>query len=725
MSFQVPKSKTGIEYIIIADESTNNIAFFPPHEYVYDFFNFIKRCPKDLLQLTDAFHFYSLSKIFNHKIGYDIQFYFGHYITDYRSKLLNSKRLQLFLINSNNKDVNKLLNDISKNSKPNQFIYKKNFTSSNLVGKNFVSDPLEFLTKIINNQSSIIQKIYKNDEEINLYPSCPLELNNYKDFPFFMPAQNNFFQIENILGNFGYIPNHSAEEENHQIKSKSIDSIKKTFSFERQELLLRQIQIIDSLEIDAILKMNCEYNFPKKQLFSPLIILMPCHNPDLFNIFLPENDRKKDIIDPWKNIYLLEQTSNYTNILDAKIKFSKVHAALIQDKFKFFDDVCFLHASFTDSPVLRFPIQGKNIFKVFSLFEATKHTLVSSMSAKAIIKSIKMFSDSLKKQTISPLLEETFKYRNGQVVAITDLPIEWLEINEVPFSFTHDICKIPENSLSGILSHFGSNNFSRYTVPNDLIKNTVLIFGSAEGKFKEWYNYCKSHASYFGYKVYLANNLDEVENIIVTEKPQLLIFDCHGGYDSFLKTTYLVFGKEKLFNDEIIKRKIVAPLVVLSACSSNPLYGFVNSIANGFYEAGAYSVTTTYLPIDSDTGSLFNIHLINIIFCNPIDCLFENWLELISYNIRRSTFIAFLLKLNIDQNDLIEELNIFSNKCLSFRHRRELYLEFTERFIIPNQKRNINERSDFNHEFLFYSNYGRSDLILFENWIEKNKPHIK
>ena len=52
-----------------------------------------------------------------------------------------------------------------------------------------------------------------------------------------------------------------------------------------------------------------------------------------------------------------------------------------------------------------------------------------------------------------------------QIVAITDLPIEWLPLDGIPLGFTHDICRIAEFPLEGNLMHYVVNEVQKYRVP--------------------------------------------------------------------------------------------------------------------------------------------------------------------------------------------------------------------------------------------------------------------
>jgi hypothetical protein len=97
-----------------------------------------------------------------------------------------------------------------------------------------------------------------------------------------------------------------------------------------------------------------------------------------------------------------------------------------------------------------------------------------------------------------------------------------------------------------------------------------------------------------------------------------------------------VLGNEILTADTIVKHVIHAPLVFLSACNTAPTYGTINSIANAFFETGSLTVTTTYLPINVNSGSVLYLRLLNNLQMVARDGIHQNWLAFLSHLIRTS-----------------------------------------------------------------------------------------
>src|SRR5690606_2782146 len=96
-----------------------------------------------------------------------------------------------------------------------------------------------------------------------------------------------------------------------------------------------------------------------------------------------------------------------------------------------------------------------------------------------------------------------------------------------------------------------------------------------------------------------------------THRPSLLIVDTHGDFQANEVGSVLQFGEEWLNGNQVVAMPRVPPLIFLSCCWGAPVYGCANTIAQAFFEAGALSVTTTFLPVGIDEGTLLYYRLLN------------------------------------------------------------------------------------------------------------------
>ncbi len=274
------------------------------------------------------------------------------------------------------------------------------------------------------------------------------------------------------------------------------------------------------------------------------------------------------------------------------------------------------------------------------------------------------------------------------------------------------------------MASYATNEQCYYTVPSDIITKTLVIFGSDEPAFKFWQPIVENESKRIGFKTQVCLSVDEFTAVFNAEKPDLLIFDCHGGVDMDTKSSYLVLGSERLTGDLIVINNINPPLVFLSACSTAPTYGTINTVANAFFENSTLSVTTTYLPIDIQTSSILYLRLLNNLSYAADKGLHTNWLDFVAHIIRTSAIgeaYAFLERaksVKVDIKKVKASQTISQAKAMSFSHRRKVFIELDNIL----QKLSGEDKNIFSNivpEYLFYSNLGRSDLIKFDSYQEK------
>lgn len=171
----------------------------------------------------------------------------------------------------------------------------------------------------------------------------------------------------------------------------------------------------------------------------------------------------------------------------------------------------------------------------------------------------------------------------------------------------------------------------------------LIVYGTTEDAFKEWQDVVEKLSELLGFTTVAPNTIQELASIIDSVKPTMIIFDCHGGFNQATYSTYLEIGSEKLTNEKVIEYSISAPIIYLSACGTAPNYGFVNTIAQGFFESGALSVTSTFLPIDVNSGSINYINLLQDIGMALESGIFKNLLEFLRFTDRK-TFLDSVLE---------------------------------------------------------------------------------
>lgn len=713
-------TNTTIQYILISNGSPYISPILPPQAFDNNVIDFLKNCPSDLIQLIKPVTFLEMYLRENMHIGYDFKVINIQDFESVKDNVNQSNQVQLFFLNGNEDSHISLYKDINCVSGFKFFSFY-NKRPALVKSHNIVQSPVDFIEKIIERQSEIYSSLGKTDYKQRIAPSV---FNGYKDFlkfPYFVPAKNNYFLLNRIIGNFGYNNEFIYDYAKHIEESSK--AMQNANTFERQKILVEQVKNIDHFLYSAYIGKVIKQTSGVESLLSPLIMVIPFHNPDLKDIY-----GNNDII-----AYLQhEQTKNYTHLINNKkgddstetFKMNNYGIMFQTKRLLYLDDIAFLHSSFSFSPIVRFPIKGKSLNSKLSGFRTKSFPNISNpKNRKKLKKTTAAFGKYLKESIMSDELEKYIKNRNGQIVAITDLPIEWMLIDGVPFSFTHDICRLPETTLHGLMSFYTSNQTLKYSIPKDILKKTLVILGSVEDSFKKWHKEVYSLSEKIGFIIVECKSLNDVKNAIRENKPDFLIFDCHGGFDEKTKSSYLVIGDEILDGKYIEKNEICAPMIFLSACGTAPTYGTINPIANAFFQMGAISVTSTYLPIGVDSGSVLYIRILKQLVYAAKHLIHKNWLEFISHTIRTSS-VHDAYKLARKKKTYTSEMfesNVKSvYKLLIFPERRKLFHDLdNELSKLTHEKRAF--YSDVIPEYLLYSNLGRGDLIYFEIWEEEHE----
>ncbi|MCR9251674.1 MAG: CHAT domain-containing protein [bacterium] len=711
---------TDIQYFLITDPSPLVSPFLPPTSFTSGAIDFLKSSPVNLDQLANSMAFmeYAMMNRINPVYDFNV-FHVGDY--EKLKKTINaSGQIQVFVFNCKKTDEGRIYKDLASNKSKIRF-FKLQHSSSETGENNIVDEPNSLLYKLVENQDLIFEKIGIQAFPIN--PKIELSYKGFNNASFFTPSLSNYLLLDRMIGNFLSVESDNNLDEIKPILLQESEKAQQNpNSFERQEVFIDQIKKIDFFREVLIQNSFVEPGSAIEPMLHPLIIVSPFYNPDLKKIY-----EDQEII----KLIQVEQSSNYINKVSTKASEELVHASIkfTQDRIRYLDDVAFLHASFDFGPVIRLPAMGKSLNQNLSFFRADNFPKITSIKTRRKLKKmISSFGINYSKKVLGSNLKETIKTRNGQLIAITDLPIEWTMIDNVPLSFTHDICRLPETSLHGLMSLFMYNKTYEYSIPENLLEKTLVIHGTDDERFLPWISLVNSFSDEKKFHVKTCLSVSEVKDVISELNPDLIVFDCHGGYDKIKQSTFLKIGDEILDGDQVVRNNISAPLVFLSACGTAPTYGTINSIANAFFEAGAASVTTTYIPISIDSGSLLYLRLLNKLDIATRKPIHKNWLEFVSHIIRTSSindaFKAVQTKIKEKEQREFFNQNVEAlTDSLVFDKRRDLFLKLDKR-IESLTKMKENTFSKVIPEYLLYSNLGRSDLIFFDSWLNifANKP---
>lgn len=698
-----------ITYMILMDEYQDELPFMFPVNINETALDYLKFFPKNLFQFETPEHYlkYEINNIESNP--YNVIFYKRSDQEEILSFLKKNHQL-IIILTELPKDL-KLLNNIR--SIDSTLIYTINVDEESK-GKEINN----LLSQLINNKNTLFKNLkISNDSSENI--NVKIEDSLLQEYEYFLPTKNNHLVLNNIIGNFSY-----QDYNDKEIMAKESEkALKQKDTFNRLNLYLKQVKSLDNLTEKYKLTEPFLSYFPE---LKPIIISLPFNNPDIIDFLPVKNKDVKKIIDSIQ----IEQTSNYINETslsnDKKIDILfitrfKDGAEFLKQKLRFLDSIAFLISSFNFSPYVRLPILGKSLNRELSFISPKNfHKFLTMKSQFKVSDTIFKIGRNISEKTISKEFEKYIANRNSQIIAISDLPFEWININKVPISFTHDITRIPETTQNNLIHSFVFNSYLDFVITKDIIKKTLVIVGTDDIEFTKWHSILSDSSTKMGFVFEKCLSKKSFIEAIKKFNPEFLIIDSHGGFDEVKKETFIKIGTEKLTHKLIVENSIIVPLVFISACGTAPVYGTFNPIANAFLQMGSRSVTSTFLPIDIDSSTMIYLTILNNLDSTSKKGSFNNWLEYICFNIRSSflhrTFISF-----IEENPEYEKkyYELIDN-VLYFKKRSSVFDETIKiQNLIPRKIYKNNKSKYF--EFLYYTNIGRGDLVLFE----KNKEQFR
>jgi hypothetical protein len=406
---------------------------------------------------------------------------------------------------------------------------------------------------------------------------------------------------------------------------------------------------------------------------------------------------------------------------------------------RFFDDMGYLHGSFQVGPYLRAALKGKSFAQEHSFF--APGTFPANADSRATVRKINAFTKALS-DAVDDRIGHAISDYPGGVLALSDLPIEWLSDRGVPLCFSHDVCRIPETVSTSMLSQFTRNCHFSFEIEPDILSKTLVVCGAPSGDpIHQIFNslsrlWTDDDAPW---RWQHCESLDQLYKVVTDFRPQLLIFDTHGRFRDNNSGSELQIGKEYLTGNDVINNLPDVPLVLLSTCWGAPLYGCPNTIAHAFFEKGTFAVTSSMLPINAVKGGvLYNRVLNNLAYASKTP-VHENWSSFVSHCVRTSYFDDLKARILhrysdklLDAETYRHERGSWQTSSLIYRTRRQAYLDTPQVIArcfaadIATKARQILNTQQYVPEFMYYSTMGRADLVQFACWnTEKHLPRDK
>lgn len=305
----------------------------------------------------------------------------------------------------------------------------------------------------------------------------------------------------------------------------------------------------------------------------------------------------------------------------------------------FLSTVLGLYASSYRQPVLRTPQLASGLF---GMLRSLKMTHVGGNS-HAFIRDLRAFCKTLQESLPLTIREFIRSLNTRSVKLISDLPLEWLTIDDVPLMFRCILSRLPLTPGSGIFSHFntcredlhlGLEQARRVLVCNCLSTNDQLFeypraFSSVLRDMGVDHSYAEL-ASVEDYAAALSAN-----------KPYILVHWGHGSYDRVTDRGYLHIRGEKT---EVwdLRGAAIPPIVMLAACETAAIAETHNNPANGWLALGARAVLATYFSVEADLTTV----LFTRIFANLMEAVhgeeqMPTWAVIVSKTLILNRYLDF------------------------------------------------------------------------------------
>jgi len=733
--------KTSISYFLITNDYGESYADFitAPREFHPWLFRLIPQLPQDLLQIFDPRSFFFGKVNQNTETSLSFNVIFAPNISHPQLVLPPEHVPKVFLIDCAGK-VEEIVAWV-ESKKNTYFTFINNIAEDILErhGKraNYFFDVLELVSHLRRDKESFLtpedQQSYRAMFQNKVLPS------EVKKIPYFRAAHTNFFVHNQATGNFWFHYDQIDDYPEDHARTLSEELLRNTIDGTDSDSRLR-LQVDLCIELDGLYRSS---TLPVAvtdidPAFNPLILLIPFQNPQaqklskIYQVDFPDIVFKYLKIEQNKNFVFAVETAGDAK-QEAEIR-GQFLTSIIYPRLTYLDFVAYLHSSFTLSPCIRLPLLGTSLVKELSFLRADGRNRLSGTSLN---KTIRKFGEQLKKLVTTDSLEDFVAQRNSQIVVISDLPIEWLSIKGLPLSFTHDVCRVPETNLKNGMTAFAQNSNATYTIPENIVEKTLVIFGMPEDEplFLASMQIAMKECERLGIKYRRCKSVAEFIQTVKEVEPDLLIVDCHGEYDDSDLSSYLDINGEALRHEDIVSNNLFVPLVFLSACATSPSYGYVHPIANAFFSAGSFAVTSTYLPIDILNGTITYLRLLLHLDAVAKNGDHMNWLSYVSYAVRTSLFNEVIHKAfeKVDNftgqkkqrtMKVIKELDRIKDLVVTFPKRRETFEKINDLLNSMDQNIRLNFWNTV-HESLLYTHLGRADLIKFDRWLKRMETKRK
>lgn len=547
----------------------------------------------------------------------------------------------------------------------------------------------------------------------------------------FTPSRVNTQTLNAIQGNWGFSNDLPKEEILKMRAASSEEAFSDREGYGRQKLLVEQIRKIRRMETIQGLEIK-KIKMIEEQYRAPLVIAAPYTSIEMRK----ESDKKslkgeeakralmyERVMDAeYSKTYTVYKTWGDQLPRNELMAMQMLNARIADARMTFIDNAAMLHCSIRFSPYFRMPILGKSINAELSFVGIKNLGKVAYARTRnqSIRKAMTKIGNKIASTALCPESVNCIKNDCAQIVALTDLPIEWMMLDGVPLGFSHDVCRLPETPVQSLMSQYVEAKLRPYTIPKDILEHTLVVYGNNDSLFVLAQEAVENLKGRLHFQTRRCLSKQAFFDVVKGINPDLLIVDCHGGIDPDTQQSYLMMGDDFVSGDDVVQSGIHPRLVFLSACNTFTAYNSVGTIANAFFEVGANAVTTSYMPLDVIEAATLYIRLLSNLSKAANKSIHRNWLSFISHLLRTSYIHAPMLEHTDKMNpELSKALADLSTKSMLFENRRKLYTELNNNSFTSKVGANYNYIIP---HYLMYSTLGRADLIRFQSFLDTMTP---
>lgn len=250
---------------------------------------------------------------------------------------------------------------------------------------------------------------------------------------------------------------------------------------------------------------------------------------------------------------------------------------------------------------------------------------------------------------------------------ISDLPLELMHSRGVPLSMRFDISRLPAMPGSLYLANcimqpaiLPMDAFSEVLVirsfqPDDPLRDVLKISISAILGMEQ-------NSSFLVKARFVdIDTEDQLVSALEGFKGALMIFDGHGHYDNEIGAGTIVIGGKGVDVWQLRKRCTFPPIVIFSACDTQPLDGSHSSSATAAFVLGAHTVLATTLPIDGrKAGAFIGRLILRIAEFLPLAVRYKRiftWREMISGLLRMTHVTEVMASLKKNAGSAYQGIN--------------------------------------------------------------------